>query len=49
MATFDFKKNLTNKNFKEIFDMIDIDGNQSISKEELRKFLNLGKGNPLVD
>lgn len=49
MAAFDFEKNLTKKNIEAIFKMIDSDGNGSISREELRLFLNIDSSNPLLE
>lgn len=49
MAAFDFQKNLNRENIEHIFSMIDEDGNKTISKDELKKFLNIDVSNPILD
>lgn len=48
MATYNFKKYLSKNVIKEIFDMIDDDGNGFICAEELKVFLNLDDNDPLI-
>lgn len=48
MTAFDFQKNLSQQNVRQIFDQVDSDHSGTIDIEELRVFLNVGEDSTLL-